>query len=170
MTAVATSDLRLDSDYALFSEIGRKLRSGVVMERFLTRAEIQSIRNVTVRPPEMAAAFRQIDALARLPENWDSYGGRSIQANAVESARSVLNLLSEASLDRPEAPTTPYHIAPMPNGGLQIEWRHQRKSFELWIDPAGTLSALVADGIGDLIEKHYRSSASVAADVEMIGD
>gem|GEM_PF-4541779 len=63
----------------------------------------------------------------------------------------------------------PYHIAPMPNGGLQIEWRRQLRSIELWIDPEGTFSALVDDGAGDVREKLYLNAAAAAADIGTTG-
>lgn len=170
MTTFATCDLRLDADYALFSETGRKLRSELVTERFLTHTDLTSIRSVTVRPSELLAAARQIKALKQLPPDWDSYGARSVQAGALEAADTVLRLLSDVAFERPDSVLVPYHIAPSADGGLQIEWRNHDRFFELWIDPHGSLSALTGSGTGELVERQYLSTSSALAELQAIGD
>lgn len=169
MTTLATTELRLDADYALFSESARKLRSEFVMQRVLTQAHVQCLCSVNLRPSPLMAAYLQIKALARLPEDWDSYGALAVQPCALDLAHRVLKVVSDALLDRPDAQLAPYHIAPMPNGGLQIEWRKGARSFELWIDPHGKLGALIVNGSGDLIERQYLSASSAVADLESVG-
>jgi len=70
----------------------------------------------------------RLDEVASLPANWDSYGSVPPTADAVESARFVLE-----QLDRD------HHISPVSGGGIQIDLRIGNTDVEINIDSEGKI-------------------------------
>ena len=168
MTAVTTADLRVDADYALFSEIGRKSRPMMAAERRLSYGDLHSIRSVGVHPSPFQPAFSQVARYRELLADWDSYGAQRIEQLVIETANRILDLLSDSALESATAVLAPYHISPVPNGGLQMEWRRDGRSFELWIAPDGSLEAVVDEPLAGLAERSYITVASAAAEIEAV--
>jgi hypothetical protein len=57
--------------------------------------------------------------LARLPQNWDSYGASPINPEAIQKARGILRsvfALGGTSIPLP-------FVAPSPDGGIELEWK-----------------------------------------------
>lgn len=75
--------------------------------------------------PEWLKQFAErLQALAGLPENWDSYGARRVD---VASILATLNVLLVTMRDGVPAPS----IVPTPRGGLQIEWHTRGIDLEI---------------------------------------
>lgn len=85
---------------------------------------------------------RQITRLRALKPNWDTYGGQAISGTALDVS---LDLLSRFG-PRFEAP----RIAPLPSGGLQLEWESGAHEVCLEISPKRRVSLFVEATGGDV--------------------
>lgn len=127
------------------------------------------MRSIELQPQPFAAALEQLDAIAALPEDWDSYGASHIAPAAVLVARALLSEL--AALPRARA-LPPFHVAPIPTGGIQLEWEHlDGSALELWIGGQAEIDA-VFDRPGvepRIVEKHLTNLADAVAAIEAFG-
>lgn len=90
--------------------------------------------------PWMQSFERDVNRLATLRGNWDTYGGVPLQEKAVLNA---LKLLSSLGFDGP-APS----LSPTPDGGLHLEWNHHGVEISLDIDDSGSLEVILErDGV-----------------------
>ena len=74
--------------------------------------------------------------------NWDGYDSNPIEVAAINEARGFLNILPTSPFPMPE-------IAPMPDGGISLEWyKGKGRSFSLSLWGKGTLAyaGLFGDG------------------------
>jgi hypothetical protein len=100
----------------------------------------------------LRSALEKISELARLPENWDSYGSRPIQQPAIEQAANLVACLSKLDPPYPQ-------IFPVPGGGIQLELQQGQRELELEILPDGSIEyLLVAEG-GEMLEGSIPSSS-----------
>lgn len=81
-------------------------------------------------------SMRRVQVLTRLSENWDSYGAHGIQPPAVEGAIQVLVIGDSYGLPSP-------HIAPVADGGLQVEWSDGARFAEVEVRPDGSVEYLI---------------------------
>jgi len=70
---------------------------------------------------------KQLNAIASLPDGWDSHGAPRPDARLVESARGLIRCLAEVD-DLPQP-----HVNPTPAGGVQFEWEAGQRYFEIEI-------------------------------------
>lgn len=95
-------------------------------------------------------SLETVRRLGNMPENWDGFGSTSIPVRAAIATGYMLSLASQYTL-------MPPHIAPVPGGGLQLEWDRDNRSLELEIHPSGQMEFLVAEGeeilVGPLSER-----------------
>jgi hypothetical protein len=122
-------------------------------------------RSIEVQP--FAAWLDQLESVAALPEDWDSYGAAQITPAAVTAARTLLNDLS--ARPRVADRLLPFHLAPIPTGGIQLEWkRSDGAALELWIDGAGAIDAVLDRPAAEprIVEKHLTSRAGAVAEIE----
>lgn len=124
------------------------------------------MRSVELQQQPFAAALEQVNAIAALPDDWDSYGASRIAPAAVHVARALLNEL--ASLPRARA-LLPFHVAPIPTGGIQLEWKRlDGSALELWIGGQADIDAVFdrPDVEPRIVEKHLTRLASAVAEIE----
>lgn len=110
--------------------------------------------------------LEQLESVAALPEDWDSYGAARITSTAVTTARTLLNDLSTR---RAADHLLPFHLAPIPTGGIQLEWKlSDGSALELWIDGGGALDAILDRPAAEprITEKHLASLAGAIAEIE----
>ena len=88
----------------------------------------------------------RLDHLGALERNWDSYGAEPISTKAIDVAKVVLCRSIAALRQRGSKNVYPFAIAPVSDGGVQLEWRGRAGFLEIEIAPSGTLSALVSKG------------------------
>jgi hypothetical protein len=80
---------------------------------------------LSVRCGWLEQARRQLDAIAGLPQGWDSHGSPPPETRNVEAAWTLLVCLCQAAgLPKP-------HISPTPSGGVQFEWEQGPRYFEV---------------------------------------
>jgi hypothetical protein len=72
---------------------------------------------------------------ATLPECWDSYGAKSIERHAIDSAIELLRRIVQHDTQKPA-------VVPMNRGGIQIEWHTRGVDLEIEITPHGDLRLL----------------------------
>jgi hypothetical protein len=59
------------------------------------------------------------------------------------------SLVLRAREDRDATTAEPFHIAPLSDGGIQVEWRSLRGALEVDISPRSELGFLLVRGTGD---------------------
>jgi hypothetical protein len=94
----------------------------------------------------MAATNSRLNELARLEPDWDSYGAKPISGVAISLANRLLLDVARRSLELGHEPATrmrPWYIAPLADGGLQIEWRSDAGAIEVEIAGDGRFGYLV---------------------------
>lgn len=62
----------------------------------------------------------ELDELKTLEENWDSYGGQPIDRELIPKAMELLRAIRSSGVSKP-------FVAPVPNGGINIEWNTPEK-------------------------------------------
>lgn len=70
-----------------------------------------------------------LDSFADLKEDWDSYGASPISQVAIDRAKEALNVLRGLT----------YHIAPLPDGGVQLEWKSEHYYLEVVVEEDGEI-------------------------------
>ena len=91
-------------------------------------------------------AYARLGELAKLEANWDSYGADPPTTQAIAVASGLLNLLAERLADSVGERIRPWFIAPVANGGVQLEWRGPDRAVEIEIGPGGVIGYLVEEG------------------------
>jgi hypothetical protein len=109
--------------------------------------------------------YQRLTELSMLQANWDSYGASPISEKAVDRARRFSSQLVQ---EFPQAgDISPYTVAPLPNGGVQLEWRGPQRALEIEIDAAGRFSSLLVEDheTGRTYDERGRVSAAAAVDL-----
>lgn len=95
-----------------------------------------------------AELVERIDYLADLEADWDGYGARRVSRTAIKRCLRLLNTIDRHCYSQAGEP----FIAPMADGGLQLEWdRVFEKELILMIPPDGTSTRFLLtsfDGTG----------------------
>jgi hypothetical protein len=89
----------------------------------------------------MAVLFEQLQAMRRLPENWDGYGAAAPQAHVIDLAQELAGLI-EGGLRKVLADPPVVHVSPTRVGGVLIEWEHGSMQHEVEIHPDGSIGFL----------------------------
>jgi hypothetical protein len=87
-------------------------------------------------------ALRRLAAIGELPPDWDTYGGLPPTPQALATARGLVELVTEHLAPVVGARGTPYSVAPIPDGGVHVEWRGARDTVEVWVSPGGEVGYL----------------------------
>jgi hypothetical protein len=107
-----------------------------------------TLENVRVVHSEMIARavddmFGRVHAMRSLPENWDSYSASPPSQAAIVK---LLNIVREVIGNRMSvvgSPAIPYVVAPLPDGGVQAEWRCGSRAIEVDVNTDGTFGYLI---------------------------
>lgn len=84
-------------------------------------------------------AARQLEAIARLPNNWDGEGSLAPSAQIINAASDLLKCLFKTGIiDKP-------HIYPTRDGGVQFEWERDSKYVEIELVAEGAASFYFCD-------------------------
>lgn len=100
---------------------------------------------VTVRIPAnlsgwIGSAISKLKKLSELSENWDSYGAKTIEKNAVLMALNLIEVIYSPRVPEPA-------IVPLASGGIQFEWHIPQKDLEISLSPNGQ-AAIYFEEIG----------------------
>ena len=88
----------------------------------------------------LSEGLRQLDAIERLPDGWDSRGGSRPEALVVEAGRKLLAALAAADEDLSKP-----HVHPTPSGGVQFHWETPARYFEIEVLDAQTIQFYYLD-------------------------
>jgi hypothetical protein len=89
----------------------------------------------------MSIPSEQLEAMRRLPENWDGYGAAAPQGAVLDFAHVFVGFLEAAlKTSRSDAPTL--HVSPTRIGGILVEWDDSAMEHEVQINPDFCLSFL----------------------------
>jgi len=84
-------------------------------------------------------SMETVRRLGNMGEGWDGYGSPSIPVRTTIAANYILSLVSQHQVNSP-------HIAPVPGGGIQLEWDYDNRALEIEIHPSGEINFLIAEG------------------------
>lgn len=90
--------------------------------------------------PGFAAALQRLDAFAAYFPDWDDAGAVTIASDTILRAKELVQSVYRSIQHGEEA--EPFYIGPIPNGGIQVEWRGSADSIEVEIRPNGTYGCL----------------------------
>jgi hypothetical protein len=90
-------------------------------------------------------AQKELQALKKMPENWDSYGSPEITNEASKKVADLLGELARFGMSKP-------NIFPVSGGGLQLEWQKNARELEIEILPDGNIEFLIVDQNGEMRE------------------
>ncbi len=105
-------------------------------------------------------AAQRLDAFALLPAGWDTYDAKPIAA-AIHEARRLLAAVAQQFADQTER-AKPFFVAPLPYGGVQIEWRRPKTEIEVEIGPDGQFGYLLTTGEAE--NRTFEEKDDVSAD------
>lgn len=91
----------------------------------------------------LSAARSLLQQFESLEPNWDSYGGEPISPVAIRRAHSFLDVVDRELAARHGERIRPFHVSPVGDGGVQLEWRGRGGELEVEIGPDGSHAALL---------------------------
>jgi hypothetical protein len=125
------------------------------------RVEPRSIDPIPIRVVDyLEPAFAHLDEFAGLDRDWDSYGADPISGTAIKVARGML-ILSADHIGRSFDPAIRPHVAPLADGGVQIEWRAGERALDVEIQADGTLGYLYVERFDGTQRDDDRDEVSV---------
>jgi len=92
-------------------------------------------------------AFRRIAEMSSLPANWDGEGADPLSSRAVAEAAVLIAAVAERGADAGHS-RVPFTSAPLPDGGLQVEWLGPTSRIDVEVGPSGEFSYLIKHGSG----------------------
>jgi hypothetical protein len=116
----------------------------------------------------LAAACQRLAELAALQADWDSYGADPPTDLAITTARQVLEAVAGRLASAAGATPAPYFIAPVPTGGVQLEWTGPCSEIEVEVGPEGALGYLLVRREGDAETEQVQARVSPAQVVDAV--
>lgn len=113
-------------------------------------------------------ALKRLQEFADLPEDWDSYGASPISRTAVDRSRSLMLDIADRVWRSNQLSATPSFLAPVADGGVQLEWDGRGGHLEVEIGPHALLSYLFVQETGSgksFEEQHDVSNRQIYAKV-----
>ena len=84
--------------------------------------------------PHLEHSLQTLRRLSDLLPNWDSYGGLPPTGSALAIARRLLAGIASEMAGVAARDGTPYHITPLADGGILLEWETRGNGDELAVD------------------------------------
>ncbi len=84
--------------------------------------------------PHLGRSLRTLRRLSKLLPNWDSYGGLPPAERALAIASQLLGDIASEMAGAAVRDGMPYHIAPLADGGILLEWETRGNGDELAVD------------------------------------
>lgn len=90
----------------------------------------------------LAPYIRRLGELALLEDDWDSYGGRPPDWNALKAAYRLFSLVLERYGGYLGSRVRPTAISPLASGGVELEWKGKDRLIAIEADPEGKWSVM----------------------------
>jgi hypothetical protein len=116
----------------------------------------------------MQWALDQLDDIATLGPDWDSYGADAPSSLAIATASNLLRLVDETFGRLVYEQSQPQLVAPRADGGIQIEWGTQPVEIAVHADPSGSLGYLFIDQRSGAATYQEVQSASLEQILQLI--
>ncbi|MCL1469767.1 hypothetical protein [Argonema antarcticum] len=113
----------------------------------------------TLTDVSLNPTLERLKQLAQLEPDWDSYGAEQVSSVALVAAFEILVTVKEQLSNQVREPL-PSFVAPLADGGLQLEWSSSLLDIEVEIGPGGDFSYVLIQGQGTnrkFEEKHQVS-------------
>ena len=104
---------------------------------------VQAVRTPDIPPPSLLPALSRIVEMAKLSPNWDGEDADPPTAEAVAAAYFLIEAVAERRQQQGHAGSPPLTSSPIPDGGLQIEWRGPTGRIDVQANADGSLGYLV---------------------------
>ncbi|MGI8689122.1 MAG: hypothetical protein ACR2M3_11140 [Thermomicrobiales bacterium] len=88
----------------------------------------------------VAEDIQQLQEFARLEADWNSYGAKPTAQTAITVATDLLKQVARIARVRPD------FVAPLANGGVQLEWADGAAEIAIRVYPNQTLAYLRTEG------------------------
>jgi hypothetical protein len=108
-----------------------------------------TLANETLSGSWIQGALGQLDDIAKLGPNWDSYGADPPSPLALAIASKLLLMVDRHFGRLVDVQSQPQVVAPRADGGIQIEWGTRPVTIAVHTDPSGNLGYLYVDRRGD---------------------
>ncbi len=112
------------------------------------RVQVQTSRLIPQVESWMPWASDQLDAMAKLKRNWDSYGGEPPSRVAMGSADLMLRMVHTNFGRLGSLQSQPQAVAPRADGGVQMEWSTPPFEIAVHVDASGAMGYLSIDRRG----------------------
>ncbi len=101
--------------------------------------------------PHLERSLQTLRRLSKLLPNWDSYGALPLTERALATARRLLGDIASEMAGVAVLDGMPYHIAPLVDGGILLEWETHGNGDELAVDIGadGEFGYLRITGVGE---------------------
>jgi hypothetical protein len=93
-------------------------------------------------------SLERLAEIARLAPDWDSYGAAPPSALAIARSAAFLVKLHTSFIENVGKYIGPSHVAPLADGGIQLEWSGPSAEIEVQIGPEGTFGYLLINKQG----------------------
>jgi len=133
--AIATGTLSLEAILSYFME---QMQLQPKVKKLLEHREWICVEDPTsdeslfikaTQPAWLIKAKYDLNRVANLPENWDSYGSPSVAVELLSNAEDFLDALNAEDIHPP-------FVAPVSGGGIQFEWSNQDRDLEVeFVEP-----------------------------------
>ena len=84
--------------------------------------------------PHLGRSLQTLRRLSKLLPNWDSYGALPLTERALAITRQLLDDIASEMAGVAARDGMPYHIAPLADGGILLEWETRGNGDELAAD------------------------------------
>jgi hypothetical protein len=124
----------------------------------------RSSAHVIVQP-----SLDRLAQLAKLGQNWDSYGGVPPSAQAIDSAHRVIVAAAERFAGEVGDRARPYAVAPLADGCVQVTWRGSVDELEVEIGPRDSVGYLLIKGRGNEETFEEGEGISTSETLDLVG-
>jgi hypothetical protein len=109
----------------------------------------------------LAEIHEHIARFGELEPDWDSYGAKAISPTAMAKAQDVLQAVGKRPASASGDDVLGVRVAPLPNGGVLLEWHGPSAELDVEITPTGTLDLLLEERSDGRYETSERAGVDV---------
>lgn len=120
--------------------------------------------------PQLIELEERFVTLARVEEDWDSYGAAAVDPHAIAVAHTLIMDVIAAFPRRPVAGLVPTDVLPLPNGNVQVIWQGPEGELDLDVDAQGSIGYLLTIGAGPTRQREERDGVSPVEVQRVLGE
>jgi hypothetical protein len=98
-----------------------------------------------VNLPALRGVMEQLEQIATLEPDWDSYGAQRPSQTAIEQARHLIETVAMKLINHLGAEAIADWVGPLPNGGIEVDWEVRGKDFSIDVNTDGSLHYIIVD-------------------------